>query len=349
MPPIIANSFPSSSFLSVSCSALFCCHTLSLRLLFDLHLSHYRSISQKISEHSILSAPVWDEKEGKYIGFLDTRDLVQFVVFQSDERKRQAMAASDNLAPPDVDMKAIVDAAAKMFSRPLDGITVPYLARRNKFYPVYEDDTLLKVVEILANHGAHRVPVVSRETKKVIDIISQSTIIKFLASKEADFKEAFGKTVDGTQIGSRPVIPIKSDATALETFKVMAKYNRSGVAVVDAETGRFVGNTSGSDLKLFIREPEKNAAALQAPITDFLSAIRRAESPSSNTRCPTISVSASDTIGMIVGKLAATRIHRIFVADDATGYKPTAIVAISDVLRWTLGYGLTPVVTIAAQ
>jgi len=39
---------------------------------------------QKLLDNNILSAPVWDAKEGKYIGFLDVRDLVSFCVFIHD-------------------------------------------------------------------------------------------------------------------------------------------------------------------------------------------------------------------------------------------------------------------------
>lgn len=39
---------------------------------------------QKLLDNNILSAPVWDTKENKYIGFLDIRDLVSFCVFIHD-------------------------------------------------------------------------------------------------------------------------------------------------------------------------------------------------------------------------------------------------------------------------
>jgi len=38
----------------------------------------------------------------------------------------------------------------------------------------------------------------------------------------------------------------------------------------------------------------------------------------------------------IIGKLSATKVHRLFVADDESGYKPVAVVSITDVLRYIL-------------
>lgn len=39
---------------------------------------------QKLLDNRILSAPVWDSKEKKYLGFLDIRDLISFCVFIHD-------------------------------------------------------------------------------------------------------------------------------------------------------------------------------------------------------------------------------------------------------------------------
>ena len=39
---------------------------------------------QKLLDNHILSAPVYDAKEHKYIGFLDIRDLISFCVFIHD-------------------------------------------------------------------------------------------------------------------------------------------------------------------------------------------------------------------------------------------------------------------------
>lgn len=78
---------------------------------------------QRIVKSHILSAPVWDKATNKWIGFLDTRDLVSFVVFQAEEMEKKHAPASNSLAPPPQDLRTIFDAAAKFYHEPTDGLT----------------------------------------------------------------------------------------------------------------------------------------------------------------------------------------------------------------------------------
>jgi CBS domain-containing protein len=102
---------------------------------------------------------------------------------------------------------------------------------------------------------------------------------------------------------------------------------RSGVAIID-EHGRLVGTTTGKDLGLFIKHP--TLAALEKPIFKFLSEVRQQQV---DIRSPTIAVFEHDTLARAVGLLVATRIHRIFIADDERAYRPVAVVSITDILK----------------
>jgi len=120
---------------------------------------------QKLLDNNILSAPVWDVKEGKYIGFLDIRDLISFCVFIHDNNLQ-----AENLLD-------IVNFGAKMFKHATDGVTLPYLARRNPFHSVRHAASLLDVVEILAR-GVRRVPVIDADGK-VVNIVSHHPLCSF--------------------------------------------------------------------------------------------------------------------------------------------------------------------------
>lgn len=64
-------------------------------------------------EHNILSAPVWDEKQMKYTGFLDIKDLVSFVVFVDDDQKSDVPQ----------NLHELIMRGCKLFKVPLDGVT----------------------------------------------------------------------------------------------------------------------------------------------------------------------------------------------------------------------------------
>jgi CBS domain-containing protein len=72
---------------------------------------------------------------------------------------------------------------------------------------------------------------------------------------------------------------------------------------------------------------------LNRPIVEVLKIIRQ---ESIEIKSPTISVSYKDSLETAIGKLASTKIHKLFVADDHDGYKPEAVVSITDILRYLL-------------
>jgi len=210
---------------------------------------------KKLLQYNFLSAPVYDLVTKKYAGFLDMRDLVSFVVFVDDDQKSDVAS----------DLQDILIRGCKLLKQPSEGITCTYLSRRNPFHPVAPTDSLLNVCELLAK-GLHRVPVVN-SSGEVISIISQSSIVAFLNKHIRDFKEESSKTIKELGIGTKPVITVQHDTTAIETFRLMDNKKISGVAVVD-QSGKLIGNTSASDLKLFIKT--LSLEILNEPIMQYL-------------------------------------------------------------------------------
>jgi len=263
-------------------------------------------------DNKILSAPVYDKTSGKYTGFLDIRDLISFCVFIYESNIQ-----ADNLLD-------IVNFGVRMFKHSIDGVTVTYLSRRNPFHAVKQGAPLIEAIEVLAR-GVRRVPVVD-EQGQVVNIISQSSIIHFVQLHMGQIEHILHTKVGELNVGSQPVLAVKKDAKAIDVFRLMDQHQRSGVAVVD-DSGVLVGNTSGNDLKLFIKTP--SMSALQVPITQFLNQIRNLNI---DITVPVISIVPEDPFSLVVSKLAATRVHRVFMVDAK--YHPIKVVSITDVLRF---------------
>jgi CBS domain-containing protein len=216
---------------------------------------------------------------------------------------------------------------SKLFKVPLDGVTVTYLSRRNALHPVSPNDSLLDICEILAK-GVHRVPVMDKG--EIVNIISQSSIIQFLHKHNKELAPFTSKKIGEIKIGSKPVITVNKTTVAIDAFRLMDNKKISGLAVVD-EAGRFVGNTSASDLKLFMQT--LSLEILKQPVSQFLNTLRQ---ESIDIRVPTISVGSNDTVQTAISKLAMTKIHKLFVADDGDGYKPKMVVSITDILKYLM-------------
>lgn len=288
-------------------------------------------VSQKLCDSGILSAPVWNEETKKYTGFLDMRDLVSSVVFIAEHATN---AKTKTLADLFVNAKWVGGA-----------FTVTYLSRRNPFRSVHANDPLSVVLDLLAKKGPGRLKrlAVVDGDGKVVNIVSQTTLVSFLRcacrvvavcmlttstrSKQiAEHHLYVGKTVEEMQLGSSPVTAIADSHPAIEAFKMMDSKQVTGLAIVD-QHGKLVGNISARDLKIFIRFIDFDA--LLQPVGEFVKALRQ---HAIDIKSPTITVFGSTKFEMVVGKLAATKVHRIFVVNDETHFHATRVISLVDVL-----------------
>jgi len=268
---------------------------------------------ETLINNNILSAPVYMVDTLEYIGFLDIRDLVSFVVYVYDQQK----------VTNDSRLGDLIRYGIGQFTTPTtDGVTISYLARRNRFKPVLHTDNLLEVVKLLAK-GLHRVPVLG-ENGRVVNIVSQSTIISLLAKQ--NFGE--GERVSDINIGSSPVKTVNFNTSVISTFRLLDQYKISGVAVVDDDE-KMVGVTTGKDLKFFIRNPTRHA--LEMTIFENIKLIRSEEV---EIRSLAISVFGHELLTRAIQLIAATRVHRIFVMDSEKSFKPIRVISISDILKY---------------
>jgi len=280
---------------------------------------------ETLLQNNILSAPVWDSQSQSYTGFLDIRDLVSFVVFVYDQQK-----VRDNTRLQDLLLHGAEQ--FKMFGT--DGVTVSYLSRRHRFNPVQEDEQLAKVVSLLSFPTTHRVPVINSEGK-VVNIVSQSTVVKLLSNKcirigDPAYADPHSPTLGELKLGSAPVLTVPKGETVINTFRMLDSKNKSGIALLD-ETKKLVGTTTGKDLGLFLKNP--SLASLNRSIFDYLKEIR---ANSIDIKTPAIAVFEKDKLPRAIALLAATNVHRVFVIHDEANYHPERVISITDILKYLI-------------
>ena len=159
---------------------------------------------------------------------------------------------------------------------------------------------------------------------RVVAVISQSNIIEFMSRLLAKDPNALQQSIQDLKLGHSPVYSALATAPASNAFDLMDKKQVFGLAVVDAH-GALVGNISASDIKLFLQSP--HFGLLAEPCQDFLTAIRRKEL---RTRVPAAIVAVNAPLASVVNKLAATKMHRLFICDDS--HRPTTVITHTDVL-----------------
>lgn len=187
-------------------------------------------------EHNIYSAPVWNEKENKYVGFLDLVDIVTFVhdIFSETE-----------ILGEEFDLFTI-DTKQKIFSQEYAG-KVTDLSNRNPFHPIDRDKNLKEALKIFSETKVHRLPV--SKGGKVENVLTESAVLSFFESHLEQLGSIIHMTLKELELDKKDVLSIKSTDKAIEAFKLMAKHKISAVAVVD-ENGQLLSSITAKDLRV---------------------------------------------------------------------------------------------------
>ncbi len=130
----------------------------------------------KLQKHNITSAPVWDAEKKEYVGMVDMLDLVTFALMTFEDRKML------------YEREFLQYGSGDLVNKPeYNAHLISNMSTRNKLISVRPNAPLSELIHhFSAESGAHRVCVMD-ENKKLIGLISQTDLIRFVA--ERDFKE----------------------------------------------------------------------------------------------------------------------------------------------------------------
>jgi len=251
----------------------------------------------ELAEKNILSAPIYDDKEDKYIGMLDMMDYMSYILWVYGIGKGHGSVTLANISKDLVNYSGI-----------------------DTFVPISEDDTLLKAIQAFQMKYVHRLPVMSKDGKKLVSLVSQSSIVQYLSKNSDIFGEIGRKSIQELHVGAlgtmKPVISIEENSPLMEAFETLQKNKIYGCAVVDGD-GTLIGNISVSDLKLSV---EEHLEMLSFPIKNLFETYHRRELVTCRPGTSFIELLKSFGSGM----------HRIYVVDDFR--KPVGVISLTDVL-----------------
>lgn len=104
------------------------------------------------------------------------------------------------------------------------------------------------MIELLAKHNVHRVPVIDHQGR-VTNLITQSALVAYLAAHLDKLGNIREQTVGALTLGHKSVVTASVNLRAIDAFKIMTQHGVSGVAVVDEE-GNLIGNISVRDIRV---------------------------------------------------------------------------------------------------
>jgi CBS domain-containing protein len=259
-----------------------------------------------LNDNQILSLPVVNERSKKFLGFIDVLDITGFVL---TTWKQSSVALSQTHFPTEEFFKTKV-IEARNFS--------------NVNYPVYIDieDSVQDAIDLFTDPRSyfrlHRLAVM--ENKKVVNIISQTDIIRF-ADANVDKIGAKDIPIGGMTGLMRSPLLVRCDTPFVEALEILFKNRVSGLVLVDHEF-KVVGNLSASDLR-----------GMNALAFDFFNgSVLQFLIKGTDTAQPKLVPSAkqTDTFGEVLNGLKAERVHRLWIT-DGTGH-PIGFISMIDAI-----------------
>lgn len=281
----------------------------------------------ELAKQNLLSAPVYDVANKKYLGFCDVGDLMGIA------------------AGLDMLLQILPKDMIKSHKAPNAGdITLTELFEGSNnnntmvstWCPVNRSTSLKEIIALLATK-ARRIPVIDKKTGKVCKIITQSAVVHELyrhivASGERAPKELH-ETPKTTGIGTKNVITINENEPAIKAFDLMLENNISAIGVTDFE-GKLMTCISSKDIRLLpMMESiilDKEKSVLHLPVREYIVNIRKIVGKTGRAYPAVITCSENTPIRIIIGKLSESHRHRVFMVDDK-GY-PIGVVSVSDIL-----------------
>jgi CBS domain-containing protein len=272
-------------------------------------------------DNNFLTLPVCTLK-GTFHGFIEQKDIVKYIlnVFLRDFSTVKYRNVEK------------IFAAANMYANTMvqDAMITPVKLRRSNFI-LSPGTKLFRAWEILAREGIHRVPVVD-ESGRIIDIITQSMLVDFLWQN----LEKIGKVADmmvGDLWNNKTVETVRDNTQAYYAFRKMIKKNVSGLAVIDRE-GKLVDNISYRDFR-GIHSTARTFWRLWDSVKDFKMKVEL-DIPTDVKFTKPVYVVPTDTLSMVVEKMALNHIHRVYVVESTSTMKPVNVISQTDVLAFIL-------------
>jgi len=279
-------------------------------------------------KNGISSAPVYDKESGSYVGMFDFRDIVDFVllIFHKKEVTGEFLRADP---AEEMTIKDVVSAA--MIGKPVTIKVAADLSRKNPFYSVMPESPLLTAVEVFAeNEGIHRVNVMDSTSGRVVGVLSQTDIVRFLASKPDIIAPFASKTLKELKIGNSNILHVYSDATVIEALKKMSEYGVTSVAILDV-FGDIIGNISMTDVKYIFKH--SRFMRLWSSCSQFLSMKLSQEGLENQgkDKFPVFDVTQDCSLMYTIRKALATRVHRVWVVDE--NRKPIGLITLANIIQ----------------
>jgi len=255
--------------------------------------------------NNIISAPVIDTNNNRFIGFLDLIDIASYAWHVYRQQSPNYWSGGFRFSESST--------ATSFFSTPVrDVINFSWW---NQVLTTKESDSLADVIETFSSryYKPHRVGVLD-SLGQFTNIITQTDLVQF-AFQNIGILPFASKTVSELGI-ARPPILIPVESSLIDTINVIVSNRVSGLGLID-QRGKLAANFSASDLRGMV---PNTFNCFNEPALTYLS-LGRFLAP--------ITCSENTLLSDLVSLFAREKIHRVYVVDEE---RVTGVISLSDII-----------------
>jgi len=274
---------------------------------------------QTLNDHHILSVPVLNQQQGKYIGLLDMFDIMRFTAlgFFEDRIYNDKLFEEFN------------------FAEETAGDLIQKSAHSQNVFLLSWKESLLDAITLMNDHKLQRILVrfpaklYDQDDKMsgyVLRNLSQADVVNYLFEKIPqvfDVQLSQVKELCGQQEDQQLVTSICVHQPALEGFLKMFDNEMTAIAVIEDAGSKIVANLSASDLRGLTVDRLK---LVKLPVLEFLKQI------SGDGKVPgVVCCTLEETLKDAISKMIQQRLHQVWIVDDSG--KSIGVVSLTHIIK----------------
>jgi len=275
-------------------------------------------------KNKILSAPVVDvtaksdaEWLDKYSSLVDMMDVAHFVLTTTDSIDKKATTMKGGFQSLAEENKKLNETTAK---------DIAGISGNNPFVALDTPCSLRDAMILLGKHHLYRLVAIDGEKQTLVNVISQSAVIKVLHDNLSKFSGLTNRTLKELGLAEPKTVlqlPIHSDA--LTAFKLIAN-NRVGAIPIIGVSGNVIANISARDIAGVLHSPSL-FAALHSPLSAYL---QLAYQDKVDVMAPAITCHPTATLKQAIDQLVTSHIHRMYITEEKG--KLISVLSLTDVI-----------------
>jgi len=305
--------------------------------------SSVQEVARLLAKKNFRSVPVWDEEEGRYVGFIDEMDLLEYAVVYAHHTLDKKEVMPEHLKEK-YSYFTVEEMERLCFGEgTVDSILKLPGAERRRIFVFHSNARLSNAMKIIKDserilvqhvvkpfeHSKVRVfmgrLITKTQTVTEYKICSQTDILRYLFQHIRDLREESLHNLCVKDCGDLgPVTSITVEETAIEGFLKMLDAKTNACAIVDLD-GRLVASLSASDLRGMTNDRLK---AILLPVMDFFSAMTGFKPP------PPLICSPEDKLVDTMKKILKASTRRCWMID--ANYRPIGLVSMGKIIMCVL-------------